>query len=77
MVLAQVGRMTIVGGLIGVAAAVGLGRYARSLLFELQAYDPAVVAAAVAALAFVALGAGYIPALRASRVDPMDALRYE
>jgi len=77
MVLAQVGRMTIVGGLIGVAAAIGLGRYARSLLFELQAYDPAVVAVAVAALAFVALGAGYVPALRASRVDPMHALRYE
>jgi predicted permease len=77
MVLAQVGRMTIVGGVIGVAVALGLGHFARSLLFELQEYDPVVVIAAAAALALVALGAGYIPALRASRVDPMHALRYE
>jgi len=77
MVLAQVGRMTVVGGVIGVALALGLGYYARSLLFELQQYDPGVVMAAVAALSVVALGAGYVPALRASRVDPMHALRYE
>jgi predicted permease len=77
MVLAQVWRMTAIGGVIGVALALGLGVYARSLLFELQAHDPMVVAAAVAALTLVALGAGYIPALRASRVDPMHALRYE
>ena len=69
--------MTVVGGAIGVAAALGLGHYARSLLFELQEYDPAVVVLAAAALTMVALGAGYVPALRASRVDPMHALRYE
>ena len=77
MVLAQVGRMTVVGGIIGVALALGLGFYARSLLFGLQEHDPMVVAAAVAALTAVALGAGYIPAMRASRIDPMNALRYE
>ncbi len=77
MVLGQVGRMTVVGGIIGVAAALGLGTFAQSLLFELQAYDPLVVVSAIAALALVALSAGYIPALRASRVDPMHALRYE
>jgi predicted permease len=77
MVLAQVGRMTVIGGVVGVVVALGLGHYARSLLFELQEYDPIVVIAATIALALVALGAGYIPALRASRVDPMLALRYE
>jgi ABC-type antimicrobial peptide transport system permease subunit len=77
MVLAQVARMTVVGGVAGVAVALGLGHYARSLLFELQEYDPTVVVAATAALALVAFGAAYIPALRASRVDPMHALRYE
>ena len=66
MVLAQVWRMTAIGGVIGVALALGLGFYARSLLFGLQEHDPMVVAAAVAALTVVALGAGYIPAMRAS-----------
>jgi ABC-type antimicrobial peptide transport system permease subunit len=62
---------------IGIAAAVALGRAAGSLLFELQGNDPIVIATATLLLAVVALGAGYIPALRASRVDPMQALRYE
>jgi predicted permease len=77
MVLAQVARMALVGGGIGVIAALGLGRAARSLLFQLQSYDPMVIALAAAVIALVALGAGYIPALRASRTDPMQALRYE
>jgi predicted permease len=77
MVLGQVGRLTLVGGAVGIAAAVGLGRAAKSLLFQIEGYDPAVIAASLALLALVALGAGYIPAHRASRVDPMKALRYE
>jgi predicted permease len=77
MVLRQVSWMILIGGVIGIAAAVALGRYAGSLLFELQGYDPVVIATATVVLAIVALGAGYIPALRASRVDPMQALRYE
>ena len=77
MVLAKVGWMTLVGGVIGVAVALGLGRAARSLLYEMQGYDPVVVAASVVLLAIIALGAGLIPALRASRIDPMRALRYE
>ncbi|HEY6830304.1 MAG TPA: ABC transporter permease [Gemmatimonadaceae bacterium] len=77
MVLRQVGMMTLVGGVIGVAGAVGLGKGAQSLLYQLQGYDPFVFATAIALLVVVALGAGYLPALRASRIDPMTALRYE
>jgi predicted permease len=77
MVLRQVGVMTLIGGAIGIAAALGLGRAARSLLFGLQGYDPLVIASAAFVLSAVAFGAGYLPARRASRVDPMHALRYE
>jgi len=77
MVLGQVGVMVAIGGAIGLAAAVGLGRLAQSLLFELQGTDPLVLAAAAVSLSLVALAAGFIPAHRASQVDPMSALRYE
>jgi putative ABC transport system permease protein len=77
MVLRQVGLMTVIGGAIGLAGAVGLGRLAQSLLFQLQGSDPTVLVAAAVALTIVALAAGFIPAHRASQVDPMRALRYE
>ncbi len=77
LVMRQVGGMTVVGGVTGVALALGLGRVARSLLFELQEHDPTVLVGSVVALAFVALVAGAIPARRASRIDPMQALRCE
>jgi predicted permease len=77
MVLRQVGMMTLIGGGAGVLAALGLGRAAKSLLFELQGYDPIVIGLSAFTLALVAFGAGLIPALRASRIDPMQALRYE
>jgi predicted permease len=77
MVLRQVGVMTVVGGAAGLASAMALARLAQSMLYEMGGSDPAVMAGAVAALAAVALGAGFIPAHRASRVDPMRALRYE
>jgi ABC-type antimicrobial peptide transport system permease subunit len=77
MVLRQVGVMVMVGGAIGLAFAIGLGRLAQSLLFELQGTDPLVLVAAAVSLSLVALAAGFIPAHRASQVDPMSALRYE
>ncbi|MGH9312361.1 MAG: ABC transporter permease [Vicinamibacterales bacterium] len=77
MLLKQVGLMTLVGGAIGLAAAWYLGRLAESQLYQLQGRDPLVLASAAVVLTLVALGAGFIPAHRASQVDPMWALRYE
>ena len=77
MVLKQVGMMTIIGGVVGVAGALAIGRAAKSLLFELKGHDPLVVTLSAIVLTIVALGAGYIPALRASRIQPTQALRYE
>ena len=77
LVLRQVGGMVLAGGTVGVLLALGLGRAARSVLYEVEGQDPLVVGLSVALLALVGLGAGYFPARRASRVDPMQALRYE
>jgi predicted permease len=77
MVLNQVGIMTAIGGAIGLAAAIAIGRVAESLLYELKGWDPLVLAASAIALAIVALCAGLVPAIRASRIEPMIALRYE
>jgi ABC-type antimicrobial peptide transport system permease subunit len=77
MVLRQMAGMLAVGGIIGLVAAFGLGRAAQSLLFELEGHDPVVMVAATVLLSVVALAAAFLPALRASRVDPMSALRYE
>ena len=76
MVLRQVGRMTLSGGVIGLVAALGLGRVAQSLLYEIDGLPPAGVAAAVVGLTAVALIAGCIPAQRASRIHPLTALRH-
>jgi len=77
LVVRQIGVMMAIGGVIGVAAALGLGRMARSLLFELQAHDPVAMAIAVLLLGCVGLAAGWVPARRAVQVDPMHALRYD
>lgn len=77
MVLKQVAIMVLIGGSVGIAGALAMGRGAQSLLYEMEGSDPTVIVLSAALLAVVALGAGYLPALRASRVDPMKALRYE
>ena len=77
LVMRQVGLMLLVGGGIGVAAALALGRAARSLLYELQGHDPAAVVGAVVLLGCVAFAAGFVPARRAAMVNPMNALRYD
>jgi ABC-type antimicrobial peptide transport system permease subunit len=77
MILKQVGWMTLIGVIVGVTGAYYLGKAAASLLFQLEPYDPLVIVSSVVVLTLVAVGAGYIPAYRASRVQPMQALRYE
>jgi predicted permease len=77
MVLRQVAVMTLVGAIVGLAGALGVGKGAQSILFQMTGADPAVLALSAVALALVALCAGFIPAHRASRVDPMRALKYE
>ena len=77
MVLGQVARMTIVGGILGLVGAWLAGRAAESMLFEIKGHDPVVLTAATVLLIIVAAAAGAIPAHRASRIDPMRALRYE
>ena len=77
LVMRQMGTMLLIGGVIGIAGAVGLGRAARSLLYQLEAHDPTAVAVAVVLLSCVALAAGFIPARRAALVNPMSALRYD
>jgi len=77
MVLRQVGVMTLIGATIGLITALWAGRLATALLYQMEGHDPVVLAVSVVLLGLVALGAGFIPAHRASRVDPMLALRYE
>jgi predicted permease len=77
MVLRQVAVITLIGGTIGLGAAVAIGRGAESMLFQLEGVDPLVFVSATVSLALVALAAGYLPARRAARIDPMVALRYE
>jgi len=77
MVLRQVAIMTLVGALVGLAGAFGVGKGVQSMLFQMTGADPAVLALSAVGLGVVALCAGFIPAHRASRVDPMTALKYE
>ena len=71
--------MTLAGATVGVAGAVGtailISTKSREMLYELKPYDPQVLIASTALLVLVAFAAGFIPALRASRVNPMTALR--
>jgi predicted permease len=77
MVIRQVAGMLVLGGVIGTAGALGVGRAMRSLLYGLEGHDPVVFGLSLVVLVLVALGAGYLPARRASRIDPNHALRYE
>jgi ABC-type antimicrobial peptide transport system permease subunit len=68
----------VAGGLmIGLAIAIGASRFVATLLFGIAPQDGATIALAMAIMAAVAALAAYLPARRASRVDPMVALRYE
>ena len=75
MVLRDGATMALAGVAIGLAAALGLTRLMTGMLFGISAHDPVTVAGVVSLLTFVAFAACYIPARRATRVDPMVALR--
>ena len=77
MVLRETAVVVGVGIAIGVPVAFGLTRLVASKLYGLKATDPLTITLASLILAAVAMLAGYLPARRASRVDPLIALRYE
>ena len=77
IVLKQVAVLVSVGLPLGLGMALLLGRVAGGVLYGLWGNEPAVFGSAVLVVAAVALAAGYLPARRASRVAPMEALRFE
>ena len=77
VVLRQGLTLTGVGAAIGVLAAAGLTRYLQSMLFELTPLDPPTFLAVAMLFLVVGLTAACLPALRASRVDPLVALRHD
>ena len=77
LVLRQTAVLTSVGMVVGVAGAAALSRYLEGLLFELTPLDVTTFAAVVVMFAVVAAVASYLPARRATRVDPLVALRTE
>ena len=77
MVVTQGMRLAVVGVVVGMASALALARLIASVLYGVEAKDPLSFAAAPAILTLVAFLAAWIPARRASRVDPIEALRYE
>jgi ABC-type antimicrobial peptide transport system permease subunit len=77
MVLSEVARLTVAGIALGVSVALSLSQLVRSQLFGISPVDPLTIAVAAVTLALVAMLAGYIPAKRASRVQPIVALRYD
>jgi len=77
MVLLGGGRLAAFGIVLGVVGALTLNRFLRSQLYGVSAHDPLTYAGVALLLGIVALAACYLPARRATRVDPLVALRYE
>jgi ABC-type antimicrobial peptide transport system permease subunit len=77
LVMREVALLTAIGVALAVPASLALSRYVRAQLYGILPNDPVSIAVAALVLIAVALLAGYIPAERATRVDPIRALRYE
>ncbi len=77
MIMREAAMLLAVGLAVGTPLALAAGRIAGSMLFGLRPDDPVAFTAAIATLAAVSLVASYVPARRATKVDPMVALRYE
>jgi ABC-type antimicrobial peptide transport system permease subunit len=77
LILRQGGWLIAAGVVIGIAGAFAATRYVKSALYEVSATDPLTFALAPLLLASVALAACYVPARRATKVDPLESLRHE
>ena len=77
LVLTGAARLVVIGIVVGLPAAWAGSRWVQSMLFGLTPADPIAIVGATLLLAFVAQLAAYLPAWRASRVDPLTALRHE
>jgi ABC-type antimicrobial peptide transport system permease subunit len=77
MVLRETLVLVVIGVVGGVAAVLPAGRFVRNQLFGITPADPTAIGLAIVVLLLVAAVAGYLPARRATRVDPVLALRYE
>ena len=77
MLLKQTSRVALLGVALGTAASIAVSRALTSLLYEVAPTDPTALALAPAMLMFVALVAALVPACRATRIDPIVALRHQ
>jgi ABC-type antimicrobial peptide transport system permease subunit len=77
LIMRETGTLLAIGAVVGAALAIAGGQAAASLLFRVRPYDPAALVGAVVLLSAIALGASYLPARRATRIEPVAALRAE
>jgi ABC-type antimicrobial peptide transport system permease subunit len=77
MILREAGMLTVAGLVIGTGLALGAAQAAKSLLYGLKPRDPLTLVTAIVTLSAVAALASFLPAYRASKLDPLEALRYE
>ena len=77
MILREAVMLALIGIIVGLPFVFGVTRFASALLFDLSPTDPITLTAAAVFLFGVALLAGFLPARRATKIDPLEALRYE